>query len=263
MCFKVVVEDLVEVHRLLFKDARDHFDAGVSERLYALSGHQRVDVQRGDEHAADALLDDDLGAGRRPAVVAAGLKRHVEVRAGGVLLAPEERIAFRVVLPDLLVVPLADDAAVLHDDTADHRVRAHMPFPAPRQLQRPPHIFFVFHNSSKRKSLKRKLRFRLGDSIKLRDKRPCHRTCHVILSHPDCTVGTGIPPVRAKCLRTLPPVGKCSLPRRRGIQLSCNHYRSIAVYRQCIFRFFFLDITCGRRRPRGRSPRSPGWRAGR
>ena len=40
---------------------------------------------------------------------------------------------------------LADDTAVLHDDTADHRVRAHMPFPAPRQLQRPSHIIFVSH----------------------------------------------------------------------------------------------------------------------
>ena len=145
MCFKVVVEDLVEVDRLLFEDAGGHLDPGVPERLYALSGHQRVHIQGGDENASDALLDDDLGARRRPSIMTAGFECHVEVRAGGVLFTAEKRIAFRVVLPDFLVVPLTDDAAVFDHDAADHRVRAHMPFPALRQLQRPPHIFFMGH----------------------------------------------------------------------------------------------------------------------
>ena len=80
--------------------------------------------------------------------MAAGFERDIEVRSGGVLLTVEERIAFGVVLADFLVVPFADDAAVFDDDAADHRVRAHVPFPALCQFQRPAHIFLVRHLSA-------------------------------------------------------------------------------------------------------------------
>ena len=38
------------------------------------------------------------------------------------------------------------------------------------------------------------------------------RTYGVIFFHPDYTVGIGIAPIRPEGSRTLPPVGKCSLP---------------------------------------------------
>ena len=90
------------------------------------SGDLRVRVAATGEDAADAGFDQGIRAGRLLPVVAAGLKRDVDVRAGRVLVpgaAVLQRRPLRVQAAENGVPSFADDPTVLYDHCAHQRVR--------------------------------------------------------------------------------------------------------------------------------------------
>ena len=84
-----------------------------------------------------------LGARRLPAVVGAGLERHVHGRAGGSTPRPRHASIAATsawAVAELGVKALADHLAVAHEHRADERVGAHLPAASLGQLQRPPQL---------------------------------------------------------------------------------------------------------------------------
>ena len=75
----------------------------------------------------------------------ARLERHVERRALRELACHAQRVDLRVRRAGLAVPTRSDDAAALHDDGADHRVRRGPPLGIARELQRLPHELFILH----------------------------------------------------------------------------------------------------------------------
>ena len=94
-----------------------------SQDLRTLSGDERIGVETADEHAADAVLDDRVRAGRGAAPVAARLQCDVKIGSGCILGAVREGVALGVKAADVLVPAFTDDFSVLDDDAADHRIR--------------------------------------------------------------------------------------------------------------------------------------------
>jgi hypothetical protein len=94
-------------------------------------------VVGGQHHAPDPRLQDRVGAGRRLALVAARLERHVEGRAAEVLQpAGLDRVDLGVRAAVLLVPALAEDLAVAGDHRAHHRVRPDRARALARELDR-------------------------------------------------------------------------------------------------------------------------------
>lgn len=140
----VVEEHLVPLAALGLAHAGFYLDARVPENFCALSGNEGVGVEAADKHAADTVLDDGIRAGRRAPPVTARLKRDVKVGSGCIFRAVREGVALGVQAADVLVPALADDASVLHDDAADHRIGVGMSRAARGKLERPVHeIFFL------------------------------------------------------------------------------------------------------------------------
>ena len=126
---------LVGQHPFLDRDARrtqDREPTAVDERIWVAD--RRYD-------ALDPRLDDRVGAGGRPAVVAAGLQAHDQSGASRVRARLGERHAFGMRRPRALVPPLADDAVAGHHDGADHGVGRGEPEPVRRESHRPTHQF--------------------------------------------------------------------------------------------------------------------------
>ena len=116
----------VELARFAFAGPEDDLDAGGGEARRALAGDERIRIAHRHHHPADAGGDERVGAGRRAAVVRAGLEAdddggaaHVGAARGGV--AQRHHLGMRPA--GFLGVAAADDAAVaVDDDAADARI---------------------------------------------------------------------------------------------------------------------------------------------
>ena len=84
-------------------------------------------VVGGHDHAGDAGREDRVGAGRRAALVAAGLERHVQGRPGRVLLQAASASRSACGSPAAAWKPSPITRSVLDDDRADERVRTRVP----------------------------------------------------------------------------------------------------------------------------------------
>lgn len=99
-----------------------HLDALGAEQINSLSGDQGVGVVRTDDHPTDATVQNGLCAGRRFAVVAAGLQSDVKGGALGRCGTVCQSIALCVKTTVLLVIALSDDDSVFDNHGAYHRV---------------------------------------------------------------------------------------------------------------------------------------------
>lgn len=138
----IVEKHLVNLAALGLAHAGFDLDAGIAQDLRTLSGDERIGVETADEHAADAVLDDRVCAGRGAAPVAARLQRDVKIGSGCILGAVREGVALGVKAADVLVPALSDDAAVLDNDAADHGVGVYMTRAACGERQSTAHIVF-------------------------------------------------------------------------------------------------------------------------
>ena len=97
--------------------------AVVLQELYAFSGHQRVRVPGAYHHPGDLCRQDRVGTGRLLAPVAAGLQGDIEGAPLRVFCAGGQGAPLGVEIPVPGVIALADDPAVLYQDSAHHWVR--------------------------------------------------------------------------------------------------------------------------------------------
>ena len=98
------------------------------------SAHSRIRIELARHDAHDAGLEQRFGAGRRRAVVVAGLHRHVDGRAAGALACRLQGHHLAVPATRLRHA-LADDLAVGDDNRADGRLRVGDAERLPRELE--------------------------------------------------------------------------------------------------------------------------------
>ncbi len=115
-------------------------DAGFAQALEA-ARRLGVRIERGGDDAGDARGDDRLGAGRRGAVVRAGLHRHVERRPARSLAGRGQRDDFAVPAAGLGPA-LAHDLPVAHEHRRDGRLRIPGAARGRTELERPFEIQF-------------------------------------------------------------------------------------------------------------------------
>ena len=104
--------------------------------------------------ATDASPNDRVGAGRRPAVMTARLKIHVQRSAARVRVSMGEGVHLRMRAADGVMKPFRNDAGVFDNDRADKRIRIRAPPPFPGKLKRPRHEKFVSIDSHGFQSLR-------------------------------------------------------------------------------------------------------------
>ena len=136
---RVLAESLVEQAGAGGELAVGHhdLDALVAQDAEAAAGGLLGGVVRADDDAPDPGLRDRLGAGRRLALVAAGLERHVQRGSGEVgQTAGLDRIDLGVGGAEAFVPPLPQHLAVARHDGADDGVGLDRPDAAPCELDR-------------------------------------------------------------------------------------------------------------------------------
>ena len=141
-------EASVEPLALLFQDAYRDLDACIAQLTDATALHLAERVDTPHDTAPDTLTDNQVGTGRRLAVMGAGLQRDVD----GCLL--QQRLILRsdrgkgihlgVALAIALVVTLADNPVTGHDDRTHHGVRPCILQAVGCQLQAAAHEFLVY-----------------------------------------------------------------------------------------------------------------------
>ena len=97
-------------------------DAGRAQLAEALAGHQRIGVLDGRHHARHAGADQRIGAGRRAALVRAGLQVEVERGAARLLAGLRQGDDFGVLQPGVGVEAAAHHFAVAHQHRAHHGI---------------------------------------------------------------------------------------------------------------------------------------------
>ena len=140
----VVEKDRVDGVAFLPHEVLDHFDARLPQDLRALARHQGIGIPGADDHPGDPVLHDGLRAGRRFAVVAAGLQGHVDGGAVGRLSERGDGVAFRMELPAFLMIAFADDLTVLDDHRPHHGVGVAPALASLCELDGPQHVSSVF-----------------------------------------------------------------------------------------------------------------------
>jgi hypothetical protein len=104
-------------------DAEHHLDVRGAELLHAEAFDVRVRIATADDDLRDLRREDRFRAGRRAAVVVAGLERDVECAALRFVARRLERRDLGVVAAGGLMMTRGDELAVLHDDGAHVRIR--------------------------------------------------------------------------------------------------------------------------------------------
>ena len=141
-------EPLVEFFAFFAADILYHLHTCLAQLAYTRTVHLVVVVDGADDHFGDAVADDGVGAGRGLPEMRAGLQVDIQRAAFQQLLVFHgvDGVDFRVGFATTMVVALADDNPVAHDDRTHHRVRTGAAQPQGGQLQAPPHILFVTHH---------------------------------------------------------------------------------------------------------------------
>ena len=117
----------MEPPRGVRQNAGDDLDAAFAQELVPAPAHPRVGVLESGHHAGDPRRHDRVDAGRRPAVMRAGLERDIERGAARRSTGVLERDALRVRAPARLGHALREDQRPLpvgaDDQRADRGVR--------------------------------------------------------------------------------------------------------------------------------------------
>jgi len=126
----------VELARFLFKQAVLEAHARGGETFPAFSRF-RIRIPHRGHDTRDLCAQQRIHAGRRAALVVAGLERDVDGRAARVDSLERADLCMRSA--GFLVPAFADDPAVARDDAADARVRRRRVQPLGGELERAPH----------------------------------------------------------------------------------------------------------------------------
>src|SRR6185295_11476428 len=113
---------LVDLGR--FGGAVADFDANARrpQLRMALTLHPRIGIFDGRYDPGDTGLDQRVGTGRRPALVGAGLERHIGRGAAGGVPRCCERFGLGMRPAPVLGAAATDDVAVLDDDASYGRI---------------------------------------------------------------------------------------------------------------------------------------------
>ncbi len=145
----MVDERLVEAAALGLEDSDGDLHPAVSKAANAFAGYGWKRIFGPDDHARYALLKDLVRAGRRLAVMAAGLEVYVQRRIlksiGAVApLGILNGVRFGVGAAELAVPSLPQQRAVGTDEHGpDHRIRTHESRPALGEVEARGHPFVV------------------------------------------------------------------------------------------------------------------------
>ena len=137
-------EALVQAQRLLLAHARLHLDALQAQIFQSLTCDLGVRVQAGTHNLADAGTRQRHAARTSAAIVGARLQRHISSSALRQIFRLRQRVHLGMRLACLMVIALANDAAIVsHNDAAHHRIRAGVALRLKCKLQRTLHILFI------------------------------------------------------------------------------------------------------------------------
>ncbi|MNZ66233.1 hypothetical protein D3C78_844510 [compost metagenome] len=128
-------EALVELSRFTLQHTTFGGDTGLSQALQTATGDFRVRVLHRRDHAGHTGIHQRIGTGRRAAVVAARLKRHINGRATRLLTGRAQGVNLGVRLAGALVPAFADNLPTLHDHATYTWVGVRCVMPLARQLQ--------------------------------------------------------------------------------------------------------------------------------
>jgi len=135
----------IELGRLLGAQPSLDDDAGGAQLGDALAGDARIGILDRYDDADEPGGDQGVGAGRRPAPMAARLEADIGGGAAGSRAGAGQRLGLAM-RPAARLGPAApDDAAVPDDDAADRRVGPDLAEAAPRQRDRRAHMGDVGH----------------------------------------------------------------------------------------------------------------------
>ena len=129
--------------RLALQHLRRHFQPRRAQKRVAAPGDARVGIVHRRHNARDAAGDDGVDAGRRLAVMRAGLERYVNRRAARRVARRRQRQRFGVRAAACSRKAAPDDDAAPHDERADSGIRRGAAEIAPSQRQRRAHIVRV------------------------------------------------------------------------------------------------------------------------
>ena len=102
-----------------------HHKPGSTELCKSASFDGGIGIDHRHHYPADSGFDDSWGAGRGPFIeVTTGLERDIEGSAFGATTGLMKRENFGVGLSRPVMVSATDDAALRHDKSANHRIRA-------------------------------------------------------------------------------------------------------------------------------------------
>ena len=133
-------ESFVQPHGLFPQETLFDRDPGIAQRAKAPAVRPRIGILHRRDDARDARLLHRVDARGRPPGVRAGLEVRVQGRAPCRGAGPAERVHLGVRLARGMVIALAHDAVVLHDDGADERVRAGATCRPPGEAERAAHV---------------------------------------------------------------------------------------------------------------------------
>ncbi len=130
----------IEGPRLGLQDPHLHGNAGGLQDLQSLARHQGVGIDHGGHHAPHPRREQGVGAGRGPALVAAGFQGDIGGGAAGPPPRGRQRDALGVGGADAVVVTLTDDLPGADQDTAYPWVGIGGEEPQAREPERPRHV---------------------------------------------------------------------------------------------------------------------------
>ena len=135
---------------------RHHLYSGFTEHTHAITRHLGIGVKRAHYYFSDTFLDNQFGARRRFAVMAARFQRDKKRTAGKIgdagLCRMAETVHFRMPFPETLVPSFrqhffAGFRSLAHQYGANHRIGSHIVATQAGQLQAATHIFGIIHSS--------------------------------------------------------------------------------------------------------------------
>ena len=139
----IMEENGVDGIAFSLQDTFVNLDAGGPQLGDALACHQGVGIGGAHHHSADACLDEGFGAGGILSVVTAGLQGDVDGGSLGSGGAAGQGVALRMESAVLLVVALADDGTVLHDDGSHQGIGVHPSYSLAGKADGQPHVFCI------------------------------------------------------------------------------------------------------------------------
>lgn len=146
-------ETPVDVHGFFFHYTRDHFDARRLQLRDTLTINRIKGIGSANHQHRYFMIDDELAAGRRFAVMCAGLQGNIQgtlrhqMAVGFAHAVDAIYLCMRCAI--LFVAAFADDPAFMHQHRAHHRVGCCMPRTLLRQLQASLHICLMIRQAAK------------------------------------------------------------------------------------------------------------------